>query len=65
MYEFHYKCVKLKYDNSTHLLFIDTDSLVCENETDNVYENFYENKNLFDFSDDPENSKFLILSIKK
>ena len=29
------------------------------------FENFYENKNLFDFSDYQEDSHFLILSIKK
>ena len=32
------------------LLFIDKDSLVSEIETDDVYEDFYENNNLFDFS---------------
>ena len=39
-------------------LITDTDSLVYENEIDNVYEEFYENKNLLDFSKYPENSKF-------
>ena len=39
MYEFHYKYIQLKYDNSANLLFADTDSLVYEIETDNVYEN--------------------------
>ena len=39
MYEFHYKYMQLKYDNSANLLFADTDSLVYEIETDNVYEN--------------------------
>ena len=38
MYEFHYKYMQLKYDNSANLLFADTDSLVYEIETD-VYEN--------------------------
>ena len=57
MYEFHYKCVGTKYDNCDNLLFTDTDSLVYEIETDNVYEDFYGNKNLFDFSDHPEDSK--------
>ena len=38
MYEFHYKYIQLKYDNSANLLFADTDSLVYEIETD-VYEN--------------------------
>ena len=33
-------------------------SLVYEIETNDVYKDFYENKNLFDFSDYPEDSKF-------
>ena len=37
-YEFHYKYIQLKYDNSANLLFADTDSLVYEIETD-VHEN--------------------------
>ena len=39
------------------MLFTDTDSLVYEIKTDNAYEDFYENKNLFDFSDYPRDSK--------
>ena len=56
MYEFHYKYIKSKC--SANLLFTDTDSLVYEIKTDDVYENFYENKTLFDFSDYPQDSKF-------
>ena len=58
MYEFHYKQMQLKYGYGANLLFTDTDSLVYEIERDNVYENFYVNNNLFDFSDYPEDSKF-------
>ena len=58
MCEFHYKCIQLKYDDSAKLLFTDTDSLIYEIETDEVYKDFYENKNLFHFSDYPEDSKF-------
>ena len=58
MYEFHCKYIGTKYDNSTKLQFTDTDSLVCEIETHDVYEGFYEYKNLFDFSDYPKDSKF-------
>ena len=47
--------MKRKYN--ANLLFTDTDSLVYEVETNDVYEGFYENKNLFDFSDYLENSK--------
>ena len=38
-------------------MFTDTDSLVYEIKTDDAYEDFYENKNLFDFSDYPRDSK--------
>ena len=46
---------KRKYN--AKLLFTDTDSLVYEIKTDDAYEDFYENKNLFDFSDYPRDSK--------
>ena len=52
MYEFNYKYIKQKCN--TYLLFTDNDSLVHEIETKYIYENFYENKSLFDFSDYPE-----------
>ena len=61
--KFHYKYIKTKHYNDSKLLFTDTDSLVYEIETDNTYEDIYENKNLFDYSDHPEDSK--VLSIKK
>ena len=56
MYEFHYKYIKSKFD--AKLLFTDTDSIVYEIKTEDVYEDFYQEKNLFDFSDYPLNSKF-------
>ena len=63
MYKIHYKYIKSKFD--AKLLFTDTDSLVCEIKIEDVYEDFYEDKNFFDFSDYPLASKFLILPIKK
>ena len=45
MYEFHYKNIKNKYN--INLLFTDTDSSVYEIKT-TVYEDFYEDKSLFD-----------------
>ena len=41
MYEFHY--IKSKFD--AKLLFTDTDSLLYEIKTEDVYEDFYQNKN--------------------
>ena len=54
MYEFQYKYIKSKY--CINLLFTDTDSLVYEIKTEDVYENFYEDKDLLDFSDYPQDS---------
>ena len=56
MRKFHYECIKNKFD--AKLLFTDTDSLVYEIKTEDVYENFYGDKNLFDISDYSLNSKF-------
>ena len=56
MYEFHYKYIKIKY--SVNLLFTDTYSLVREIKTEDVYEDFYKDKNLFDFSDYPQDLRF-------
>ena len=55
MYEFHYKYIKSKFN--AKLLFTDTDSLVYEIKTKHVYEDFYEDKNVFHFSDYPLSSK--------
>ena len=50
MYEFHYDCIKNKYDNKSKLLFTETDSLVYEIKMEDVYEDFSSNKEIFDFS---------------
>ena len=48
------------------MLFTNTGSLVYQIEADDLYEDFYKNKNLFDFSDYPEDSTFFaLLNIKK
>ena len=57
MYEFHYKYIKSKFD--VKLLFTDTDSLGYEIKTEDVYEDLYQDKDLFDFSEYSSNSKFL------
>ena len=56
MYEFHYKYIGSKSD--AKLLFTDADSLVYEIKTEDVYEDPYQDKNLYDFSDYPLDSKF-------
>ena len=54
----------LKENMLLKLLLTDTGSLVYENEIEDVYEDFYRDKNLFDLSDYAQDSRFLILSIK-
>ena len=63
MYEFHYKHIKSKFD--AKLLFTDTDILFYEIKTENVYEDFYEDKNMFDFSDYSLDSKMFDPAKKK
>ena len=50
MYKFHYDYIKNKYGNNSRLLFTDTDSLMYEIKTEDAYEDFSKNKELFDFS---------------
>ena len=56
MYEFHCKYFKSKFD--ANLLFTDTDSLAFGIKTEDFYEDSYEDKHLFEFSDYSLNSKF-------
>ena len=57
------KYIKNKID--AKLLLTDTDSLVYEIKSKDVYEDFYEDKKLFDLSDYPLYSKFFDLVNKK
>ena len=57
MYEFHYKYIKSKFD--ANLLLTGTGSLVYEIKAEDVYEDFYKDKDLFDFSVYPLHSKFI------
>ena len=50
IYEFHYDYVKNKHDNLSKLLFTDTDSLIYEIKTEDVYEDFSSDKEMFNFS---------------
>ena len=65
MYDFHYNYIKKKYEDKAKLLFTDTDSLTYEIEAEDVYQDFWNDKNKFDNSDYPESSPFLIRQIKK
>ena len=56
MHKFHYEYVKNKFD--AKLLFTDTDSLEYEIKGKYVYEECFKDRELFDFSGCPVNSKF-------
>ena len=56
MYEFHYDYIKSKYGNNSKLLF--TDSLMYELKTEDVYEDFSSNKEMFDLSNYSTKSKY-------
>ena len=58
MHEFHYDYIKNKYDNKSKLLFTDTDILMYEIKTEDVYEDFSTNKEMFDFSNYSTKSKY-------
>ena len=63
MYKFYYDFVKKKCKNRK-LLFTDTDCLCIETEED-FYEIMYENKELFDLSNFPKDSKYYCADNKK
>ena len=65
MYDFHYNYIKSQYGDKARLLFTDTDSLTYEIEADDVYQDFWKDKHLFDNSDYPKNSPFFDCSNKK
>jgi hypothetical protein len=50
MARFHYEYIVPKYGEKASLLFTDTDSLMYYIETDNVYEDFWADRDRFDFA---------------
>ena len=65
MYDFHYNFIKAKYGDRAKLLFTDTDSLCYHILTDDVYEDLYNHKDMFDNSDYSKSSKFFFDENKK
>lgn len=53
VFDFHYSYIKPKYGNRAKLLFTDTDSLTYVIETDDIYQDMYQDKHQFDFSGYP------------
>ena len=48
MHDFHYNFIETHFD--AELLFTDTDSLTCKIKSEDVYDEFFKHKHLFDFS---------------
>ena len=46
MYDFHHNYIKKKYNNRARLLFTDTDSLTYEIEAEDVYKDFWNDKDM-------------------
>ena len=64
MYEFHDDYIKNKYGNQLKLLLTGTNSFMREIKTEDVYEDFSSNKEMFDFSNDSTKSKYYDYSNK-
>jgi len=64
VYNFHYNYMGKKYGNYCGLLNIDTDGLVYEICTQDVYKDLKEDQAIFDFSDYP-NNHFLFSNLNK
>ena len=65
MYDFHYNYIKKRYNDRATLLFTDTDSLMYEIQTEDVYKDFIEDREMFDNSDYTKNSQFYFAENKK
>ena len=65
MYQFHYEVIKARYGNKAKLCFTDTDSLCYEIETDDLYEDMNDQKDLYDFSEYPTDHPLYDLKNKK
>ena len=64
MHDFHYDYLKNKYDNKSRLLLTDTDILMYEIKTEDVYKDFSKDKEMFDFSNYSAKSKYYVDSNK-
>ena len=58
MHELNYEDIKIKYGNNSRKLFTDTDSLMYEIKIQDVYEDFSNDKEMFDFSNYSAKSKY-------
>ena len=65
MYQFHYDVIKAQYGDKAKLCMTDTDSLCYVIETDDMYQDMHNSKELYDMSNFDEKSPFFDKSNKK
>ena len=65
MYDIHYNHIKKRYGDRAKLLFTDTDSLTYKIVTEDIYKNFWNDKDMFNNSDYPESSPYYCNANKK
>ena len=66
MFKFHYEHIKTKYPGHlSQLLFTDTDSLLCEIQTEDIYADMLKDAHFFDFSEYNKNHKCFSVANKK
>ena len=65
MYDFHNNYFKKKHGDRAKLLFTETDSLTYEIEAEDVYQDFWNDRDKFDNSEFPENSPYYDNTNKK
>ena len=58
MRDLHYNYIKGKYGEIAEILLIEYDSLMYKIEPENIFEDFWKDKDLFDFSNYPKDSKY-------
>ena len=65
MYKFWYDHLKNKYNNRVELIYTDTDSFIIQVETNDIYKDMLEDKNLYDFSEYPKDHPNFYITNKK
>ena len=65
VYDFHYNYINKEHDNRARLLFTDMHSLTYEIKAEDLYKDFWNDKDMFDNSDCPENLPYYCNANKK
>ena len=65
MYDWYYNKLKKKYGENCTMLYTDTDSLLVDIKTNDIYKDMSETKEDYDFSDYPKDHQFMMKQTKK